>query len=119
MTLTAHAHVRAYDHCALLYHSQRECVDRVVRFITEGLDQAQPVLVWLPGERLACLRSGLGDAAAHVTMADITGIGRNPGRLLTAQLAFVERHPDRRVRIIAEPVWPGRTAFEYPACMQH
>jgi anti-sigma regulatory factor (Ser/Thr protein kinase) len=52
-------------------------------------------------------------------MADITGIGRNPGRILAAQLAFVERHPRQHVRIIAEPVWEGRTPFEYSACMQH
>jgi anti-sigma regulatory factor (Ser/Thr protein kinase) len=119
MTLTASAQLPAYDHCALLYHSEREYVDRLVQFITEGLDAAEPLLMWLPSDRLALLRGPLGRAAAHVTMADITGIGRNPGRLLAAQLAFVERHPDQRVRIIAEPVWAGRTAFECLACMEH
>jgi anti-sigma regulatory factor (Ser/Thr protein kinase) len=54
-----------------------------------------------------------------VTMADIMGFGRNPGRILAAELAFAERHPGRHVRIIAEPLWVGRAAFEYSACMQH
>ena len=119
MTLSAHAQLAAYDHSALLYHSQGEYVDWLVRFISEGLDRAQPVLVAVPGDRLATLRRALGDAAADVTMADIMGIGRNPGRILAAQLAFVERHPGQHVRIVAEPVWEGRTPFEYSACMQH
>ena len=119
MTLRAHAELSAYDHSALLYHSEREYVDWLVRFISEGLDRAQPVLVAVPGDRLATLRQELGDSAADVTMADIMGFGRNPGRILAAQLAFVERHPGRHVRIIAEPVWEGRTAYESSACMQH
>jgi anti-sigma regulatory factor (Ser/Thr protein kinase) len=119
MTLTAHAQLPAFDHSALLYHSEREYVDWLVPFISDGLDRAQPVLVAVPGDRLASLRRALGDAAADVTMADIRNIGRNPGRILAAQLAFVERHLSKHVRIIAEPVWEGRTPFEYSACMQH
>jgi anti-sigma regulatory factor (Ser/Thr protein kinase) len=119
MTLTADAQLSGFDHSALLYHSEREYVDWLGRFISEGLDRAQPVLVAVPGDRLASLRTALGDAAADVTMADITEFGRNPGRILAVQLAFVERHPGRHIRIIAEPLWAGRTAFEHSACMQH
>jgi anti-sigma regulatory factor (Ser/Thr protein kinase) len=119
MTLGAHAHIPAYDHSALLYRTEREYVDWLVRFISEGLERLQPVLIAVPGDRLALLRGALGDAAADVTMADITGFGRNPGRILAAQLAFAERHPDQHVRVIAEPVWLGRTAPEHLACMQH
>jgi anti-sigma regulatory factor (Ser/Thr protein kinase) len=119
MTLTAHAQLPVFDHSALLYHSEREYVDWLVRFISDGLERTQPVLVAVPGDRLASLRRALGDAAAEVTMADITRVGRNPGRILAAQLAFVERHLSEHVRIIAEPVWEGRTPFEYSACMQH
>lgn len=119
MTLTEHAHVAAFDHAALLYHSEREYVDRLVPFISEGLDRAQPVLVAVPGDKLASLRSALGDAAADVTMADITKFGRNPGRILAAELAFAERHPGQRIRMVGEPVWAGRTASEYPACVHH
>ncbi len=119
MTLTAHAQVSGFDHAALLYHSEREYVDSLARFISEGLDWAQPVWVAVPGHRLASLRSALGDAAADVTMADMTKFGRNPGRILAAQLAFVERHPGQHIRIVGEPIWAGRTACEYPACVHH
>jgi anti-sigma regulatory factor (Ser/Thr protein kinase) len=119
MTLTAHAQVSGSDHTALLYHSEREYVDLLGRFITEGLERAQPVLVAVPGDNLASLRGALGDAATHVTMADITEFGRNPGRILAAELAFIQRHPGQHTRIIGEPVWAGRTASEYPACLHH
>jgi anti-sigma regulatory factor (Ser/Thr protein kinase) len=119
MTLTADAQVSGSDHTALLYHSERVYVDLLGRFISEGVDRAQPVLVAVPGDNLASLRDALGDAATDVTMADITEFGRNPGRILAAELAFIERHPGQHTRIIGEPVWAGRTDSEYPACMHH
>jgi anti-sigma regulatory factor (Ser/Thr protein kinase) len=119
MTLTAHARVSGFNHTALLYHSEQEYIDLLGRFIFEGLDRSQPVLVAVPGDNLASLRRALGDAATDVTMADITEFGRNPGRILAAELAFVERHPGQHVRIVGEPVWSGRTAYEYPACVHH
>ena len=88
-----HVHRRGFDHTALFYHSEREYVDWLVQFISEGLDQQQPVWLAVPGDRLASLRSALGDAATDVTMADITEFGRNPARIIAQQLAFVERHP--------------------------
>ncbi len=46
--------------------------------------------------------------------------GRNPGRIIPRVLrAFTDAHPGRRVRIIGEPIWAGRSATEYPACAQH
>jgi len=119
MTLRTHADSGTYDHSALLYETEREYVDWLTRFVAEGLDRLHPVLIAVPGEKLACLRDELGDAAADVAMSDITEFGRNPGRILATQLAFVERHPEQHVRIIAEPVWAGRTAHEHLACMQH
>ncbi|BBX47810.1 anti-sigma factor RsbA family regulatory protein [Mycobacterium cookii] len=112
-------HSQAFDHSALLYQSEREYVDSVVPFVCDGLDREQPVMVGVPENKLVPLRDALGDAVAHVAMADITELGRNPGRILATQLAFVERHPDRHVRIVAELAWTGRSASEYLACMHH
>lgn len=119
MTLTAHAQVSGFDHAAFFYDSEREYIDWVAPFIAEGLERAQPVLAAVPGDRLASLRTALGAAAADVTMADIMEFGRNPGRILAVQLGFVHRHPGQHMRIIAEPLWAGRSVFEHAACMQH
>jgi anti-sigma regulatory factor (Ser/Thr protein kinase) len=119
MTITADAQHPTHGHCALLYRSEREYVDSVMRFIAEGLDNRQPVFVAVPADKLASLRGALGRTATDLTMTDITELGRNPARILTAELTFAERHRHQRVRIICEPVWVGRTAVEYPACVQH
>jgi anti-sigma regulatory factor (Ser/Thr protein kinase) len=50
----------------------------------------------------------------------MTVAGRNPGRIIPAVLlAFADAHPGRRVRLIGEPIWAGRSQTEYPACAQH
>jgi anti-sigma regulatory factor (Ser/Thr protein kinase) len=51
----------------------------------------------------------------------MTVAGRNPGRIIPGVLrAFADRHRSAdRVRIVGEPVWPGRSRVEYPACVQH
>jgi anti-sigma regulatory factor (Ser/Thr protein kinase) len=51
-------------------------------------------------------------------MADMTEFGRNPSGLLGKLGVFAAQH-QRRVRVVGECVWPGRTADEYPACVQH
>ncbi|OBI43720.1 regulator of Sig8 [Mycobacterium kyorinense] len=106
-------------HGALFYCSEREYIDSVVRFVSEWLSVAQPVLVAVPGDKIGLLRDALGPAARKVTMIDITEEGRNPGRLIGLLATFVERHGHQPVRIIGEPIWPERSAVEYPACVQH
>jgi anti-sigma regulatory factor (Ser/Thr protein kinase) len=50
----------------------------------------------------------------------MTEAGRNPGRIIPAVLhAFVQQHSPKPVRVIGEPIWAGRSAAEYPACVQH
>jgi anti-sigma regulatory factor (Ser/Thr protein kinase) len=51
----------------------------------------------------------------------MTQAGRNPGRIIPSVLRrFADAQPSaRRVRIIGEPIWQGRSAVEYPACVQH
>ena len=122
MTMTGDGQ-RSLVHSALFYHSEREYVDLLVPVISEWLSMAQPVLISVPGRKMALLRDALdavaGDATENLVMVDITEVGRNPGRLLGVAGSFVQRHRNRPVGIIGEPVWPGRTAAEYPACVQH
>src|SRR3984885_12113193 len=114
---------QGFVHSALLYHSQREYLDSVVGFVGDGLSMDEAVLVAVPGENLGPLRDALGSASgrlpAGLQMADIAEVARNPSRFLALEGSFAEEHPDRRVRIVSQVVWPGRTTAELPACMQH
>ncbi|BBU24607.1 sensor histidine kinase [Mycobacterium xenopi] len=121
MTASTPAGDASFVHSAMLYRSRRECLDFAVAFVADGMRNYEPVWLGLPPDKLASLSSALGPMTddAEVTLADITEVGRNPGRLLGLAGAFVERHRHRPVRLIGEAVWAGRSAVEYPACVQH
>jgi anti-sigma regulatory factor (Ser/Thr protein kinase) len=110
----------AFVHPALFYLGDEEYLAGTVPFIRAGLDAGEPVAVAVPGARLTLLRAALGAAAGRVTWLDMWEAGRNPGRIIPGVLReFADRHTGGRVRIIGEPIWPGRSATEYPACAQH
>src|SRR5690349_5948381 len=110
----------AFAHPALLYRDTGEYLAGTLPFIRDGLAAGEPVAVAVPGPHLELLRDALGADAGRVRLLDMRVVGGNPGRILPGVLlAFANAHADRRVRIIGEPIWPGRTPVEYPACAQH
>lgn len=110
-----------FRHPALFYRGLDEYLAGTLPFIAEGLWAGDPVAVAVPGSKLGPLRAALGESAGQVRLIDMTQAGRNPGRILPEVLfAFADHHVGaNRVRIIGEPVWPGRSEVEYPACVQH
>ncbi len=114
---------RGLVHSALLYDSQQEYLDHVVRFVGDGLARDEAVLVAVPGDQLALLRDALDGAGggfpAELRIADIAEVGRNPSRFMAMEGSFADKHPDRRVRIVSQLTWPGRSADEFVACTEH
>jgi anti-sigma regulatory factor (Ser/Thr protein kinase) len=109
-----------FVHPALFYQNDTEYLAGTVPFITDGLANQEPVAVAVPGPRLVLLQAELGSASEQVRFLDMTVVGRNPGRIIPGVLrAFADDHRTGRVRIIGEPIWPGRSETEYPACVQH
>ncbi len=114
------ANAGAFAHPALFYRGTAEYLAGTVPFVQDGLAAGEPVAVAVPPPNLELLRAELAGSAGQVRFFDMAVVGRNPGRIIPNVLrAFADQHPDGRVRIIGEPVWPGRTAVEYPACAQH
>lgn len=114
---------RGFVHSALFYQSERESLDYVVRFAADGFAAGEPVLVAVPGDRLAPLGRELCAARAgsdaELRLIDITEVARNPGRFLAMESAFADKYADRTVRIVSQLVWPGRSTDECLACMEH
>jgi anti-sigma regulatory factor (Ser/Thr protein kinase) len=107
-------------HEALFYLDMQGYARDIARFLRDGLEVAEPALVAVPGPHVDVLRSVLGHDAEHVQFIDMAEAGRNPGRIIPAVLhAFTHEHPAERVRIVGEPIWPGRSAAEYRAALQH
>ncbi len=111
---------KPFAHPALLYRGAPEYVAATTAFVREGLAAGDPVAVAVPAANLALIETALGAEAGRVLLLDMTEAGRNPGRIIPGVLReFADRHPGRHVRIIGEPIWPGRSVTEYPACAQH
>lgn len=109
-----------FVHPALFYRNTEEYLAGTVPLLLEGLTAGEPVAAAVPAANLKLLRAELGDRADEVHCLDMEEAGRNPGRIIPGVLrAFADIHPNRRVRIIGEPIWPGRSPEEYPACVQH
>ncbi|HEY3480357.1 MAG TPA: sensor histidine kinase [Streptomyces sp.] len=107
-------------HPALFYRGEDEYLEGTTTFVHDGLRAGEPVAVAVPGDRLRLLRAALGPGANDVHFVDMSQAGRNPGRIIPGVLrAFCDRQKADRVRIIGEPIWPGRSEVEYPACVQH
>lgn len=109
-----------FVHPALFYRGDRQYVAGTVPFVLDGLSAGEPVAVAVPGPQLKLMKAELGADADQVHFLDMTQAGRNPGRIIPGVLrAFADARSTARVRIIGEPIWPGRTSAEYPACVQH
>jgi len=109
------------QHDAFLYSDAASYRAGLLSFIRQGLSLGEPVLVAVPQPGLMLLRSALeSHELDRVRTADMAVAGRNPGHIIGSMLtAFVAEHPGTRVRIIGEPIWPGRDADAYSAAAEH
>ncbi|WP_026925214.1 sensor histidine kinase [Glycomyces arizonensis] len=109
-----------FEHPALFYAGADEYLSATVPFIEGALSAGEPVAAAVPKRNLARLREALGPFSEKVLLIDMAEAGANPGTIIPSVLrAFADAHTDQRVHIIGEPIWPGRTELEYPACVQH
>jgi anti-sigma regulatory factor (Ser/Thr protein kinase) len=106
-------------HLAFFYRDQAEYLAHIQAFAQDGLANAEPVFVAVPGDKARLVRTQLGEDSGQVAYGDMAELGRNPGRLIPAVQAFAEAHPGRRVRYVSEPVWPGRSAAETCEAARH
>lgn len=117
---TREAQPPQFDHLGMFYEDDTQYVGGVSAFVRSAVEAGQPVLVAVPARNLEVLRQGMGADADRVHFADMAAVGRNPGRIIPSLLlAFAAAHQGRRPAIVGEPVWPERTALEYPACVVH
>ncbi|MET7421948.1 sensor histidine kinase [Dactylosporangium sp. NPDC005555] len=119
-TVTGDRLTEPFVHEALLYNDHATYLDGTMNFIYDGVSLGEPVAVAAPPANVRLIRERLGAFAEVVAFHDMTEAGRNPGRIIPWVLTrFLQQHAGRRVRIIGEPIWPGRSEDEYPACVQH
>jgi anti-sigma regulatory factor (Ser/Thr protein kinase) len=107
------------SHLAFLYRGADEYLEQVLAFVTGGLARSEPVFAALPGDLAWRVRAGLGAAGRPLAVADMNELGRNPARITLALSSFAGQHAGRRIRIVTEPLWPGRSDAETAEVMKH
>jgi anti-sigma regulatory factor (Ser/Thr protein kinase) len=108
----------AFRHAALFYAGERDFTDSAAAFIREGIAEGEPVLVAVPGAKIALLRRALGSGVDGVRFADMAELGENPARIIPAWREFLDGH-EGPVRGIGEPTWAGRSDAELAECHRH
>ena len=111
----------SFVHEAFLYDDDQEFLDHTVPFIDEGVEAGNAILVVLDPVRIDSLRSRVSASNGSVQYRDMSEIGRNPGRIISAWGRFVEDSVSagRRMRGIGEPIWDGRSDAEILECQRH
>ncbi len=110
---------RTFDHQACLYGSDRQFLEMALPFLETGLANGEPVLAVTTPANLELIGSALGTRADDVDYAESAFFGRRPPQRIAAFHRYAQRHAPGRdgaqVRILAEPVWTGRSAREIAA----
>ena len=106
-------------HSAAFYDSAAGFVACVRRFVEQGFDDAEPVLIAAPSQSMGLLREHLAGGGRRVSWADMTAIGTNPARIIPAIRAFASSHEGGQVRCVAQCLWTGRTAEQRRETIRH
>lgn len=113
----------AFRHEIVLYGGRPDLVEGVAGFVADGVRAGEPVCVMVPPATLTGLRRRLGAIADdhRVVLADMSEVGRNPGRIISAWHDFAALHGagGRPLRGVGQPVWDGRSAAELDECLHH
>jgi anti-sigma regulatory factor (Ser/Thr protein kinase) len=108
-----------FSHCALIYQDMADGAAAVLAFVRDGVARGEPVWIGVSGPTVQLVRRALGDEHSGVEFHEISELGRNPGRILSAASDFAASHRGRPVRWMEEPMWPGRSPAELTEAVRH
>ena len=122
------------EHWACVYDDDQQLLQTAVPFLAGGLAAGEPVLAVTSRANLELIGAALGERAGEVDYAESAFFGRRPPQRVAAFYRYWARHAGdggdggegtrssgggtrdgTRVRILAEPVWSGRSAREVAA----
>lgn len=112
-----------FRHEAFLYRGAQDFLSGVSTFVRESVAASEPVLVAVSGDKVERLQHELDDLHGHedqVLFSDITGLGRNPARMIPAWRDFLSCQPaGKRVRGVGEPPWKDLSRAELREAQRH
>ena len=109
----------SFRHVGFFYRAAKEYATTVAAFLGDGVAAGEPTFVAVPEGRLSLIADALGADARRVEFADMTEMGRNPGRIIPRVQAFVDLHAGQHVRYVGEPIWTSRSQAELREATRH
>jgi anti-sigma regulatory factor (Ser/Thr protein kinase) len=106
-------------HIAFFYRDPAEYRARILGFARAGLARGEPLFIALPGEAARAVAGQLAAEPGELLWSDNTDMARNPARIIPEVQAFLDQHAGRRVRVVGEPGWPGRSSAEFREVIRH
>src|SRR6478752_433286 len=112
--------LQGFAHDALFYSDLDAFVRQVGRFVEEGVENGESVLVATDLAKCEALRDHIGSTDS-ITYLDLRTAGRNPARIIPVWREFLTGAlaVGRGARGVGEPVWAGRSASELVECQHH
>jgi anti-sigma regulatory factor (Ser/Thr protein kinase) len=105
-------------HEAFLYRDEHQLAAVLRAFVADAQEAGEPVLAAVPTHNVAILLQALGPLTRDVYFEDMAVVGRNPNTILSLYQDWIDAH-EGRVRVIGEPIWPGRSYPEIVECLRH
>ncbi|HVB44599.1 MAG TPA: MEDS domain-containing protein [Streptosporangiaceae bacterium] len=119
MDYPAAADPHGFRHAALFYRDPDDFTAAALDFVQAGAAAGEAVLVVLTSANLKSLRAPLDARGKLVTVADLTDLGTNPGRVLAMIAMFVTEHRGETVRCVQDLHWPGRPPEELTEALRY
>ncbi|MEU5696542.1 MEDS domain-containing protein [Actinosynnema sp. NPDC020468] len=107
-----------FRHDAAVYADDAEFLAMAVPFVVDGVERGESVLVTTTPANLELLRDAVGGRAEQFDHAETAFFGRRPAERATGFFRYWQRSgtsTGRHVRVLAEPLWAGRTARDVRA----
>jgi len=106
-------------HTAIFYRDVHEFTDVALVLAEAGARAREAVLVVATSSSLQSLRPGLAGYGRAVTLAELTSVGTDPGRVFGIIRMFASDHRGRPVRCLQEVGWPGRHGEELAEAIRY
>jgi anti-sigma regulatory factor (Ser/Thr protein kinase) len=110
---------RRLRHASFVYRTPGEFLTAIQGFAQAGINADEPTCVAATRPNVDLLREQLPELGRHVTYADMSVVGLNPGRILSGMHLFAEQHPGAALRYVQEPLWPAQSAEQQNEAIRH
>ena len=105
-------------HAALLYRGGDD-LGELAALLRRAVGTNAPLHVAVPDETMQLISEFWQRPPGGSRLVDMTELGRNPARIISAGQSFEDQHPGQHSYCVWEPAWPARSAAELREVARH